>query len=103
MSEKYDLEQDLEEQRLRMVETERRIKMQKEFKLTESLVESLSNLQEIRRDINDSRVERLENKKLCESIDTQLTTVIQLLTQYVADNRKAVDGINTYLQDWKRD
>lgn len=37
-----------------------------------------------------------------ETITAQLSEVIALLKQYVADNKQAVDGINRYLKDWAR-
>jgi hypothetical protein len=99
--EREELEKELSEQRKRLAETEKRARWVKEMQLTETLEKSLRNLEDIRQEFALSQNERLEVKKVSESMDTQLNEVLTLLKQYVADNKRAVDGINQYLKDWK--
>ncbi len=84
-------------------EVEKLTQNAKEMQLVKALTESLNHLEFLRKDFEDSKRERLEAKQFVEDINSKLDSVLALLTQYVADNKRAVDGINQYLKDWQRD
>ena len=97
------LEEEISKQQKVLEELEAKKKWYREMNLTASLNENLQNLKDLREEINATKAIRQEALQTNESIEQRLDAIITLLSKYVADNEKAVNGINTYLKDWARD
>lgn len=95
-----EVERELEAEQQKLEESQQRVRRIKEAGVIQSLTLALDNLDDVK-----ARIEKLESlyaiKEQVDGVQASLDKIIALLGEYVADNKRAVDGINKYLSDWK--